>query len=285
MAIDPNPKKAPPSAPAAPQQAGIAKLNVQYAPPMPQALQAVPEDVARRYNVLPLSLENNNLRVFMANTSDILTIENLSIYTRKRIEPIAASIADIKEGIDYNYRSAQDPARPGYTAVPPQAGIARSNVQAPAAMPQEGIAKSNVQASAPTPQALQAIPEDVARKYGVLPISLEDNTLSVFMANPSDIMTIENLSVYTRKNIQPIVASVADIRAGIDFHYGTSDNPPGPGGAAGVAAAADEMAARAAGGMQRWRTGSISCWTKQSKRVHPIYISSLTRPGCASATG
>jgi hypothetical protein len=101
MPNDPHQPKAPQSA--AQQQAGTAKLNAQYAAPMPQALQSLPEDVARRYNVLPLSLENNTLRVFMANPSDILTIENLSIYTRKRIEPIAASIADIKEGIDFNY--------------------------------------------------------------------------------------------------------------------------------------------------------------------------------------
>jgi general secretion pathway protein E len=127
-----------------------------------------------------------------------------------------------------------------------QEGTAKSSVQAPAPMAQEGTAKSSVQAPASTPQALQAIPEDVCRKYVVLPISLEDNTLSVFMANPSDIMTIESLSVYTRKSIQPVVASVADIRAGIDFHFGTANNPPAPGGAA--PAAADERAALAAGG-------------------------------------
>ena len=99
MAINPNQVKP-----------GIAKLNVQYVAPMPQALQAIPEDVARRYNVLPMTLENNTLRVFMANPSDILTIENLSIYTRKRIEPIAASLDDIKEGIEYNYRALKEPA-------------------------------------------------------------------------------------------------------------------------------------------------------------------------------
>ena len=115
MAINPNQVKS-----------GIAKLNVQYVAPMPQALQAIPEDVARRYNVLPMALENNTLRVFMANPSDILTIENLSIYTRKRIEPIAASLEDIKEGIEYNYRALKEPpdleaqrtAAPGTRAAP-----------------------------------------------------------------------------------------------------------------------------------------------------------------------
>ena len=80
---------------------------------MPQALQLVPEDIARKYNVLPQSLDGNTLRVYMANPSDILTIENLSIYTKKRIEPIPATEADIKEAIDYNYRTLKEGGKGG----------------------------------------------------------------------------------------------------------------------------------------------------------------------------
>ncbi len=87
---------------------GIARLNVQSDGPMPEALQLVPEDIARKYNVLPQSLDGNTCRVYMANPSDILTIENLSIYTKKRIEPIPATEADIKEAIDYNYRTLKE---------------------------------------------------------------------------------------------------------------------------------------------------------------------------------
>ena len=108
MVTNPNDARAKGGAPGGTGQSGIAKLNLQYAAPMPQALALIPEDVAKRYSVLPLSLESNTLRVFMANPSDILTIENLSIYTRRRIEPVAASEADIKEGIDYNYRALKD---------------------------------------------------------------------------------------------------------------------------------------------------------------------------------
>jgi len=108
MAINPNDAKAKGGPPGGSAQPGIAKLNLQYSAPMPQAMALIPEDVAKRYKVLPLALENNTLRVFMANPSDILTVENLSIYTRRRIEPVAASEADIKEGIDYNYRALRD---------------------------------------------------------------------------------------------------------------------------------------------------------------------------------
>ncbi len=85
---------------------GTARLNEQYQPPMPQALQAIPEDIARKYNVIPLSLDGNTLRVCMSNPSDIIIIENLSIYTKKRISPVFATEADIKEAIDFNYGPA-----------------------------------------------------------------------------------------------------------------------------------------------------------------------------------
>jgi len=87
-----------------------ARLNHQYQAPMPQALRTIPEDVARKYNVIPLSLDGNTLKVCMANPSDIIMIENLSIYTKKRIDPVIASEADIKEAIEYNYRAGGETA-------------------------------------------------------------------------------------------------------------------------------------------------------------------------------
>ncbi len=102
---------------------GIARLNVQSEGPMPQALQLVPEDIARKYNVLPQSLDGNTLRVYMANPSDILTIENLSIYTKKRIEPIPATEDDIKEAIDYNYKTLKDGGKGGERTSADQASV------------------------------------------------------------------------------------------------------------------------------------------------------------------
>ena len=83
MPSDSNEAKARANARSGPGKPGIARLNVQADVPMPEALQLVPEDIARKYNVLPQSLDGNTLRVYMANPSDILTIENLSIYTKK----------------------------------------------------------------------------------------------------------------------------------------------------------------------------------------------------------
>jgi len=89
-------------------QSGIARLNVLYQAPTPQALQLIPEDVAKKYTVIPLSLEGNTLKVYMSNPGDILTIENLSIYTKKRVEPVQATDTDIKEAIEYNYKTFKE---------------------------------------------------------------------------------------------------------------------------------------------------------------------------------
>jgi len=142
-----------------PARTGIAKLNVQYVAPTPLALQAIPEDVARRYNVLPMALENNTLRVFMANPSDILTIENLSIYTRKRIEPVAASLDDIREGIEYNYRGIKESSgvEPRGAAAPEGRPVAAS------ALPVDERAATEASGDSPVARQLEQLLEQAVK--------------------------------------------------------------------------------------------------------------------------
>ncbi|MFA5065760.1 MAG: GspE/PulE family protein [Dehalococcoidia bacterium] len=158
--MNPENPKAKGGIPGGAAQPGIAKLNVQYTAPKPQALGLIPEDVAKRYKVLPLSLENNTLRIFMANPSDVLTVENLSIYTRRRIEPIAASEADIKEGIEYNYRALKEASRlvsgPGTVAepesTPPSRAVPGANKPPGAPVTTKSAGPAQVGGTAPLPQ-------------------------------------------------------------------------------------------------------------------------------------
>jgi len=71
----------------------------------PEALQLVPEVMARKHNVMPLEVKGNALRVAMANPNDILAIEALETLTRMRIEPEAASTEEVQEVIDLSYQS------------------------------------------------------------------------------------------------------------------------------------------------------------------------------------
>src|ERR1035437_4671029 len=69
------------------------------------------------------------------------------------------------------------------------------------------------------PEALQLIPEAMARKYGAIPLKMNGNTLQVAMSNPADIMALEALATFSHMRIEPVLATSDEIREAIDFSY------------------------------------------------------------------
>jgi len=82
-----------------------AQQNLRKNPPEPEALQLIPEAMARKYMVIPMGVEGNNLRVAMANPTDILAMEALASWSQMRIVPQQASAEEILEAIDFNYKA------------------------------------------------------------------------------------------------------------------------------------------------------------------------------------
>ncbi len=74
----------------------------------PEALQLIPENMARRFSAVPLAIENSALQVAMANPADIFALEALAAQSRMRISPVAANENEIRESIDFNYRGFGD---------------------------------------------------------------------------------------------------------------------------------------------------------------------------------
>ena len=72
--------------------------------PQTDAIQLVPESMARRFKAVPLTISEDALKVAMANPSDIFALEALGLQTRMRIDPIAASEREVLDAIDMNYR-------------------------------------------------------------------------------------------------------------------------------------------------------------------------------------
>lgn len=68
--------------------------------------------------------------------------------------------------------------------------------------------------------ALAIIPEAVARKYIVLPIDFEENQLVLAMANPKDVMAIDDLRIITGFKIKPVFSTKEEILGGINKHLG-----------------------------------------------------------------
>lgn len=56
-----------------------------------------------------------------------------------------------------------------------------------------------------SPEVIATIPADVVKKHQVLPISLEKRRLTVAMADPADLATIDKLSFMTGMYINPVV--------------------------------------------------------------------------------
>jgi general secretion pathway protein E len=85
--------------------------------------------------------------------------------------------------------------------------------------PASGVARLNLLIQAPTPEALNLIPEKMARKYSAVPLAVNDNTLRVAMANPDDILIIQALAAKTKMRIEPVLATLRDVQEAIDFNY------------------------------------------------------------------
>jgi len=68
-------------------------------------------------------------------------------------------------------------------------------------------------------QIVRMIPEDVARKYKVLPVRLDDNVLFVAMADPANLPLRDELKLLTGCGIVPLKASEREITKAIGRYY------------------------------------------------------------------
>ena len=69
----------------------------------PEIMKLLPEELARKYNVLPLDVIGNSLALVMADATDIATIGDIAAVTKMRIEPMMGFPDEIREAIDRNY--------------------------------------------------------------------------------------------------------------------------------------------------------------------------------------
>jgi len=70
---------------------------------------------------------------------------------------------------------------------------------------------------------IAAVPRPIAKKYRVIPVFLHDNTLTVAIADPSDLATIDSLNHILKKDISLQVASEPDIEGALSKYYGGRD--------------------------------------------------------------
>jgi len=71
--------------------------------------------------------------------------------------------------------------------------------------------------------ARDSVPEETVRKELVLPLSRSQNNLTVAMADPLDLILIDNLKRMTRCVIQPVISTRSDLTSAIERAYGKLD--------------------------------------------------------------
>ena len=69
---------------------------------------------------------------------------------------------------------------------------------------------------------IKLIPADVARKYNILPVNKTGATLTIAMADPTNVFAMDDIKFMTGYNVEPVVASELGIRTAIDNYYGTT---------------------------------------------------------------
>jgi general secretion pathway protein E len=135
--------------------------------PEPEALQLIPEVMARRLNIIPISIANNTLTVMMADPTDVFALEAISANTKMRIKAIAGRVDEVREAIDLNYK--------GYGEIEKQI----SNVSISDETTDERLAM-DAAFDAPLAQALSLIIEEAVKtRASDIHLEPEENKLRV----------------------------------------------------------------------------------------------------------
>ncbi|MHB0970272.1 MAG: type IV-A pilus assembly ATPase PilB [Thermoanaerobaculia bacterium] len=69
---------------------------------------------------------------------------------------------------------------------------------------------------------IKLIPGDVARKYNILPVNKTGATITIAMADPTNVFAMDDIKFMTGYNVEPVVASELAIRSAIENYYGTT---------------------------------------------------------------
>jgi len=87
---------------------------------------------------------------------------------------------------------------------------------------QYGVPSINLEHFEVDPAIIKIIPAETARKYQVLPLSRSGATLTIAMADPTNVFAMDDIKFMTGYNVEPVVASESALEDSIDRYYGSS---------------------------------------------------------------
>ena len=85
-----------------------------------------------------------------------------------------------------------------------------------------GVPFVNLKKQSMDVKALKLLPESLCRRYGIMPLEINDGSMVIAMENPSDIEAIDELTAFLKKRIEPVLALREDIQDALDRNYRVS---------------------------------------------------------------
>src|ERR1019366_1293175 len=89
---------------------------------------------------------------------------------------------------------------------------------------QFGVPSINLSHFEIDPAVLKLVAADVARKYNILPVNKTGATITIAMADPTNVFAMDDIKFMTGYNVEPVVASELGIKSAIDNYYGTTSS-------------------------------------------------------------
>ncbi len=73
------------------------------------------------------------------------------------------------------------------------------------------------------PDIVKTIPDNLAKRYNVIAIDLVDNRIRLAMADPADILAIDDIRLVTGYDIEPVIATESSLKKVIGTQFGSTD--------------------------------------------------------------
>src|SRR4029079_8569132 len=85
---------------------------------------------------------------------------------------------------------------------------------------QYGVPSINLDLFHIEPEVIRLISQEVALKYSILPLSHMGETLTLAMADPTNVFALDDVKFMTNLNVEPVIASETSIHVAIGKYYG-----------------------------------------------------------------
>lgn len=124
----------------------------------------------------------------------------------------------LREALDYQRTSG---GRLGSNLV--KLGIISDDVITAVLSRQYGVPSINLDLFHIEDEVIKLISQEVALKYMVLPVSRNGSSLTLAMADPTNVFAMDDIKFMTGFNVEPVIASEASIQMSVGKYYGGSN--------------------------------------------------------------